>query len=489
MADAIAHGRVVLARVIGEGGLPALNYAADKLGPEHFTDKVQRVLFQMLAQYARENEGIMTREALADLMRGRPPGSVAMYGEGYDLLAGLRPEDHEFSHSVGQLRELAADRATGDALAVGLRILNPHPGEEEVRDERTGAVLSGHADARAYVVAEFAAAEAASGSTDSPGGDVTAEGDDILAEYARVQELRAAGKVPGIEFGIPALDRHLDGGLGHGELGLVAAGMSGGKSSLCAQCGWYNAVEQGKNVVIFTTEQHRTALRIKLVARHSRQPQFGLPRGLDTRLIRAGRLGAEGERALAAVVADLKTGDYGRLEVVQMPESATLPVMAARAESLARQVVPDLVIVDYLQLFDPVQRTRESRLNENLSGILKGARGWARSFRKGQGVPLISPWQVNKEGIREMRGRGEFSQEDLSDTIEAGRTPSLILGLMVAEEDETAGRAAPMFVKVLKNRDGPKGAKFPLVTDYATCFFADREDMMAEEDYFGLDGS
>jgi hypothetical protein len=482
MTDSVAHGRVVLGQVVGGGrSLKALHYAADHLGGEHFTDTVQRRLFLTLVGYADRNGGVMTRAALSDLLRGLEPGMTLMYEEAYDLLAGLAPEEHEFYHSVSQLRELAADRATGDALATGMAIM-----KEGLRLE-DGTEMRGHADARVYVLSEFAQAETAAGATDSPGGDIRVAGDDILAAYGQAKEQRKTGRVLGTEFGIPALDVHLDGGLGHGELGLVAAAMTAGKSSLCVQCGWYNAVEQGRNVIFFTTEQHHTALRVKIVARHSRHPKFGLPRGLDTRLIRAGRLDEEGERALAAVVADLKTGDYGSLQVIQMPEVCTLAVMAARAEAISRAVVPDLVIFDYLQLLDPEKRSKDNRLNETMAGVLKGARGWARGFRRGRGVPLISPWQVNKDGINGMKGNGEFSLDHLGETIEAGRTPSMVLGLMAGEEDRSAGRAVPLTVKVLKNRDGPRGGRFPLTVDFATCHFADREAAVADEDYFDLD--
>lgn len=479
MADEVAHGRVVLSAILaGRGSVSALGYATDRLVPpeQFFTDPVQRKLFLMLGRYNYQVGGIMTRSALEDVLRnaGAKPGTALMFQEAYDDLAAAAPEPHEFRHSVDQLRELAADRATGAALAAGMQIMR-----EGLRTD-DGREWSGHAAAREYVLAEFAAAEAAVGADDSPGGDVTEEGDDILAVYARTKELRKTGKVQGIEFGLPALDQHLDGGLGHGELALVAAAMTAGKSSLCVQSAWYNAVEQGKNVLIFTTEQHRTALRIKIVARHSRHPKFGMPRGLDTRAIRSGQLGDEGERFLAAVVADLKTGDYGSLQVIQMPEECTLSRMAARAEAVSRVAVPDVVFIDYLQLFNPEKVSRESRQHETQAGLLKAARGWARSFRRGRGVPVISPWQVNNPGLQTMKSSGEFTLEHLSETIEAGRTPSMVLGLMTSEEDSSYGRAAPVELKVLKNRDGPRGRKFALTADFATCCFSDRD--MPDED-------
>ena len=478
----VSHGQVVLSAVIsGAGSLKALDYARERLVPEHFTDAAQRKLFEVLGLYADQAGGIMTRSALEDMLRTVKPGSVQMYCEAYDALAGRGwPEPHAFRHSVRQLRELAGARKTEEGLAQGLEILR-----QGAVDSR-GEELRGHAAARAHVLEVFAEAEQAAGVSDSPAGNVVAEGDSTLAEYARIKELRAQGKVPGIEFGIASLDLQLDGGLGNGEMALIAAGTTAGKSSLCVQTAWHNSVMQGKNVLIFTTEQLRTALRIKFIARHSRmldvdgRPKFGLPRGLDTAAIRSGRLTADEERALTAVTADLKTGGYGIVNIVQMPSTCTLDVMAGRAAAISRTLPdghPDLVIVDYLQLFQAVRPSRDARQNELQGAIIKAAQRWAQSFQDGRGVPLISPWQVNKEGVLKMKSGSGFTLEDLSETSEAAKTPGMVLALVNSEEDLSRGRRAQLDLTVLKNRDGPRGWKFPIEADYATCHFRDREDL------------
>lgn len=472
----VAHGQVVLSAIIGgTGSLSALGYARERLTPEHFTDKTQMVLFRVLGTYADKYDGIMSASALGDILRDLKTGSAQMYVESYAAIAARPlPELHAFKHSVGQLRELAGARRTEEALAQGLEILR-----HEVTDAR-GNVLRGHVDARAHVLEVFAEAEQAAGASDSPGGNVVAEGDSALADYARIKELRAQGKVPGIEFGIASLDSQLDGGVGNGEMVLIAAGTTAGKSSLCVQTAWYNSVMQGKSVLVFTTEQLRTALRIKFIARHSRHPKFGLPRGLDTAAIRSGRLTADEERALTAVTADLKTGGYGVCNIVQMPSTCTLDVMAGRAAAVSRQLPdghPDLVIVDYLQLFQAVRPGRDARQNELQGAILKAAQRWAQSFQDGRGVPLISPWQVNKEGVLKMKSGSGFTLEDMSETSEASKTPGMVLGLASSEEDLSRGRRAQLELSVLKFRDGPRGWKFPIEADYATCHFKDREDL------------
>jgi hypothetical protein len=478
VADALSHGRTVLATIVAGGGsVRALDYAAEKLVmPElYFTDQVQLKMFLLLERYRRQAGGIMSREVLSDLLRGRKPGTVQMFEEAYDGFAAALPEEHQFRHAVDQLRELAAERATGEAFAFGRQILAASEAEPVKLDD--GRRVWGHLEARAYVQAALADAEQLGAEADTPAGDVTGEGDEVMAAYARAKEMRHSGKRIGVALGLPALDRYLGGGVGKG-LGLIVAGTTVGKSSLCVQAAWFNAVIEGRDVLVFTTEQHRDEVRMKLVARHSRLPKFGLPQGLDTARIRGGWLNEEEERILAWVLDDLKTGGYGGLEVVQMPERCTVPMWTGRAESMARRRRPDLLVFDYLQLCDPARVSRESREHENQSGIVKASHRWAQTAFHGQGVTLLSPWQANQAGAQALRGAGGFSLDThMSQSSEAAKTAGTVITLAAPEEDTSRGRAAPLVLTVEKNRDYARGGRFQAVADYATSYFADREQV------------
>jgi hypothetical protein len=482
MADEVAHGKVVLAAIVSGGGsLPALDFAVSKLVLEHFPDKVQRDLFRLLDRYARKNGGIMTREALGDLMRGKPAGTVLRYGEAYDAVAAVPlPEEHAFLHSVSQLRELAAKRITGEGLATGKLILD---GSVHLDD---GREVGGYVDAQEYVLSVFAEAAQLGSESDTPEGNAAVEAEEVMAAYARAKALRMSGAPVGVQLGLPAVDKFLGGGLGKG-LALVVAPTSVGKSSLVLQAAWHNAVMEGRNVLVFTTEQHRDEVRIKLVSRHSRHPKFGLGRGLDTSKIRSGWLSADEEKAFDWVLSDLKGGGYGEIQVVQLPEHCTVAVMAARAESLARRVMPEFVVADYLQLFDPPVRTRDSREHENQSGIVKTAHRWAQTAFHGRGVPLFSPWQPNQAGAGALRGGGGFSLDThMSQTKEASNTAGVVLALAMPEEDISKGRNVVLQLSVEKNRDGVRGVRFQVTADYATSYFSDRETE-PEQDFLGLD--
>lgn len=474
--DAVAHGRVVLGAITAAGGsVLALDYTAARVGGEHFTDPVQRVLFTLLERYASQTGGIMSAAALSDLLRGKQPGTVLMYEEAYAAVAARPVELHAFRHSVAQLRELAAERATAETLAAGSTIL--------LKGLQTGdgREWHGHADAREYVQAGLAEAEQLGNTSDTPEGNVATEGDAVLGAYAQAKELRtrSAGRPVGVQFGLPTLDRYLGSGLGKG-LSLVVAGTTVGKSSLCVQAAWHNAVVEGRDVFFFTTEQHRDDVRVKIVARHSRLPKFGLPRGLDTLKILSGDLTEEEERILAWVLDDLKTGaGYGQLQTVQMPEYCTVPVWTSRAEALARRRRPELMVFDYLQLCDPSrQQSRESKEHENQSGIVKSSHRWGQTAFHGHGVALLSPWQANRSGAQALRGSGSFSIDaDMSQSSEAGRTASTVLSLSLPEDDTSHGRQVPLVLTVEKNRNGARGAKFRVTADYATSWFTDRVEV------------
>jgi len=472
--DSSGHGAVVLSAILaGEGSRKALTYAIQRVAPDWFEDPVQRDLFTLLHRYFDQTHGILTRSALEDKLRSRPPGKVAQYSEEYAKLAAVMPGYSDFLHSVDMMRELTADRLTGETLAQAMEILRNGARDEELRRD-----LRGHEDARAYVLAKLAEVERDCGIITTPEGDVLTEASEVMSAYARAKELRLKGEAPGVLFGLKELDDLLGGGLLPGELALLVAWTTAGKSSWCVQMAWHASVVQGKNVVIFTTETLRPQLRVKLVARHSRLPKFGLEDGLNSRDIREGRLTEDGERAFATVLRDWETcTDYGKCYVVQMPERATVAGMGSRMAAIERQFHIDFCVVDYLQLFEPELRSRDARGFEDQSSIIKAASRLSAAFNRGIGVPMLSPWQINREGRQALQANGRYSLENMSGTQEAAKTPDVVLSLADREEDTSSGRRAPLELAVLKNRDGPKGQTLRLHADFATNLFQAREEM------------
>jgi replicative DNA helicase len=484
LPDAVAHGKVVLAGIIGGQSVKALDFASSKFAgqPElYFTDLVQETLFRLLARYSEKTGGaVMPARALEDLMGRVRAGMLQQYTEEYAARAQENPEWHEFVHSVLQLRNLAGERATGETLATAAMILR---GEVELED---GTKMSGHADAREFALTGFADAERIGSETESPEGDVSVEGNAVLADYASAKALQKTGRPVGVQLGIPSVDEGLGGGLAKG-LTIAVAGTTVGKSSLCVQAAWYNAVMEGRHVLYFTTEQARDDVRLKIIARHSRLPKFGLERGLDTARIRSGWLSDGEEAVLADVVSDLKGGGYGEIQLVQMPSHCTVSIMAGRAENIARRILPELVVADYLQLFEPERRGRDTKEFESQSGIVKAAHSWATTCFRNIGVALISPWQLNRNGSGALKAGGAFSlDEHMASSSEAARTAGTVISMTLREEDSSRGRQVPLQFSIEKNRGGARGMRYPVTADYATSYFADRRDD-GGSDYLGLE--
>lgn len=464
--DAIGHGKVVLAAVFAGKSIKALDYASRYLSSHHFEDRTQKRLFNLAQNYADQVRGVMPRHVLSDALRGYEPGTVLLHTEYYDMLAAMRPTVADFKHSVKQLRELRQEKLTGEALSQSMVIL---------REGATqgGRELRGHADARRHAATAFAEVEREAAHGESPEGDIRSQGAQVHAAYAKARERRLSGQSAGIGTGIPRLDESLSGGLANGEFTLVAGFSSAGKSQWCAHQVWHACVRQGRDVVLFTSETTKANYQVRILGRHSREPKFGLQAGLNTRDIRSGTLTGEEYHAFRAVLADFESGQYGRCYVVQMPKGATLSTVEGRLAAISRQFMPDLVLIDYLALLRPERAGRERR--DDLALLLQDAKVLATSFADGRGVPLISPWQVNREGRREVRTRGYYTMSDLAETAEAERSPDIIISLLDPETDDTHGRKVPLKLDVMKNREAERFMRFEMLADFANSYFATSE--------------
>jgi replicative DNA helicase len=474
MPDSLDHGKLVLGTILAHQSREALGYALRYLEPDHFTDSVQRNLWVMTERYMDQAGHVLTRSAVEDGLRGQPPGTSLMYLEYFDAVvksaaaksqAGLA----SFKWSVGQLRELAAERMTGEAMAQGMEILR-----RGVREN--GRELTGHADARSWLAAKFSEIDRSLRHADAPEGDVRHEGGEVLQEYGTRKGMAARGESGSISTGFPGLDKELGGGLERGEMAFVAAWTSAGKTSTLVHLTWRASVIQGRNVVYFTSETLRPQIRVKLMARHSREEKFGLPHGLNSRDIKSGQLTPAAEQKLAEVVDDFSSIS-GRVYLAQMPKGASISVIDGALDRITRDWAADLVILDSVQLLRPEFRTARRSGWEDSSDTIKAAKELAATYKDGRGVPVVSPWQVSKEGRRRALERGYYLLEDLSESPEARNAPDVVMSLWTPP-DFVGGRDVSLEMSLLKNRDGAArygaGNTFRLRTDYATSYFVEQ---------------
>lgn len=476
MPSAQDHSKTLLAAII-PNRRDLLDKAMLHLSETHFPDLTYRNIFTMIRRVYEVNGSVMTVDSLDDLLRksNADPGKAAAYRETYEYLAQKEVNDSDFRWSLEQLRDLAADRATTDALVQGMEILNKGAVGEKGED------LKGHIDARTHILSQFAEIDRELSMQASPEGDMRVETDDILKLYF---DAKQNGGKRGLEFGIPTMDDKA-GGLAPGELGLVVGYTGTGKSQYSVQFMHHNAVYEGKNVVYLTTETLRPAVRTRMVARHSMMPEFELPGGLNSRDLARGTLSSDEEMRLQDILVDIdRNPNYGKMYIVQLPSRATMSTIEARLISIQRKFNIELCIIDYLALLKSDRRRTSDR--EELSSIVKEAKQLATTFDDGRGLPVFSPWQVNRTSWAKAQDEGYYTLSSLAETAEASNTPDQIVSLL--EPVNTEDRKIQMKAQVLKNRNGGVANNIQLYLDRATSFFSEESGASSMDDLLGGSG-
>ena len=453
------HQKYVLAGIVPDRK-DLLMYAVQHLEDVHFPSKVPKNIFTLLRRYYDRAGGVLPQRVLNDLLSR---SSVIEETEGllyegyYEEVAAFSVSDHEFRYSVDALKEQHADQLTGEAFATGFEIFQNGV-------EIDGVPMQGAQEAREYVYGEFSKIDKLANIEFSPEGDMRREADDILKEYAA----RKAGETGiGVLTGIKTID-DLTGGFQKGELSLVCAYTNQGKSIFSTQCAWNAAVKQGVNVYFATTETLRSTVRRRIIARHSRLPQFEYPKGLDSANIKNGTLSPKEEAILAAVVNDLDTNPtYGTIYIAQMPSNATNTFFETQMKRLNTEWGIGFAVIDYLALVKAnVKRTNE---REEFNQVLRETKVFSTSFNDGQGVPILSPWQIKQAEYKEALKTGLYGLASLSDTSEAEKSPDQIMSLLGLPE-----KPDEIVLQFLKVRDGDIPQPTTLEKDYRSTYLNEK---------------
>jgi replicative DNA helicase len=200
---------------------------------------------------------------------------------------------------------------------------------------------------------------------------------DLLPGWLDELQARADGKIDAIGTGLRGLDRALGGGMRRGELIVLGARPSMGKSALTL--GWVRAVAQGGlPVLVCSLEDSASMLISRHVASAGRAPleQVRLPQHAP-------------ETMWLAVSEAVEL--LGRLPVWldDRPGLSLAEVASKVAYVRAKSGDCAFVVVDYLQLMEDVGETRSNEL----AGIVRGLKNLAK--RMNCAVLLLS--QLSRE--------------------------------------------------------------------------------------------
>jgi replicative DNA helicase len=220
----------------------------------------------------------------------------------------------------------------------------------------------------------------------------------IWPTMERIEKLQGgAGSVTGVPSGFADLDR-LTAGFQKGDLVIIAARPSMGKTALVLNIVQHAAIEHRVGVAIFSIEMSKDQLVQRLLCSE------GL---VDAQRLRRGQLRDDDFPKLARAAGLLGTAP------VWIDDTAALSPLAMRSKARRLKVEHDIgmVVVDYLQLMQGPSDV-ENRQQE-ISYISRSLKALA----KGLNVPVVALSQLSR--APEQRG-GDHRRPQLSDLRESG---------------------------------------------------------------------
>lgn len=247
-------------------------------------------------------------------------------------------------------------------------------------------------------------------------------------------------KIQGAESGIEELDL-LTNGFKSGQLIVLAARPSVGKSAFALQVARYTATVRNLPVAIFSIEMGKEEIIKRLVSAQSR---------IDISAIESGQLSASQWRSYYETMALLKktelfVDDSGLINLYRLKSKARQ--LKARLGKLG------LIVVDYLQLIDDEGET-ESQENRamKLGALSRGLKLLAKELS----CPILLLSQLNRNVENRPSRKPMLSDLRESGAIEQDADMVIFL-YSLAKYGLEAGDSRTIYIELAKNRNGAVG--------------------------------
>lgn len=264
---------------------------------------------------------------------------------------------------------------------------------------------------------------------------------ELAPESLKRLEDMATGNTPtGLSTGFIDYDK-MTGGLQNGEMILIAARPSLGKTSLAMNIAEHVAVNLRLPVGVFSLEMTKASLTDRMICSRARVNI----RNIRDRLVSMPDAARVTQAAKTLAASPLYIDDASNLSIMEL---------RARARAMVQQYGIKLFVVDYMQLLSSTTRRAKDSRQQEVSEISQGIKSLAKEL----GVPVVALSQLNRDLEKTSR------RPVLSDLRESGslEQDADIVGLLskVAYDDEQAAEEADSVLtnwNIAKSRNGPRG--------------------------------
>ncbi len=255
------------------------------------------------------------------------------------------------------------------------------------------------------------------------------------------------GKVLGLTTGYPQLDSKIN-GLKAGELFVIAARPSMGKTSLLLNIMEHLVLDVGLPVVIFSCEMPAVQLMERLLYARS---------GVTRDDLTTGKLSNNQLSAFRKAIVEFSSSGL----IIDDTAAISISELRAKARRLVKEH-PDIcaIGVDYLQLMRSHTKQAQNSREREIAEISAGLKGLAKELR----LPIIVLAQLNR-GPENRTGkvRGLPMMSDLRESGAIEQDADMI-GLLYRKgyytntnEDEEETDSTDANLNLAKNRNGPTG--------------------------------
>jgi replicative DNA helicase len=261
----------------------------------------------------------------------------------------------------------------------------------------------------------------------------------LLQKTFEILQATDGSLITGVATGYHQLDE-LTSGFQKGEMLVLAARPSMGKTSCVLNIAEHMSVVERKPVAVFSLEMSKEQLAQRLLASHAR---------FDLRQMRRGMISAEDWTKLQLAAGDLEQAP------MYIDDSPMLTALQLRAKARRLKAQHDIqcVFIDYLQLMS--YHGRADNRQEQITEISRGIKALARELE----VPVVCAAQLN---------RGPADRDShrprMSDLRESGSIEQDADVVMLLHCEDYYHRGEPDYMNnnvteliVAKQRNGPTG--------------------------------